>query len=278
MPYVPRKAKGKGNGRSKEGGQGHARMQVRREASSCESASELLKALTNHDEWEAVGEQIHEELRAVSKGDVDKSLYYSPATGWLLEDMCSDLAVYRREAAATRIQACYRGMVARDKARWDPVWVVVWPESSTRHEGKTLIVPDDAVEQQFHYYHGRLHHVFEFLIERLGMGSEATHVLRSVAGRKLSDLGQTLYEANRRRCLEGVRGRGGLYLELCPIGLVSKKAKQAVGAICEHARRESIAATCIQACWRGWRGGCCGSCDCGIGTGCWLGCSWFGCR
>ena len=77
-------------------------MQVRREASSCESASELLKTLTNHDAWEVVGEQIYEELRAVSKGDVDKSLYYSPATGWLLEDMCSDIAVYRREAAATR--------------------------------------------------------------------------------------------------------------------------------------------------------------------------------
>ena len=49
------------------------------------------------------------------------------------------------------------------------------------------------------------------------MGTEATHVLRSVAGRTLSDLGQTLYEANRRRCIKGVRERGGLCLELCPI-------------------------------------------------------------
>ena len=128
------------------------------------------------------------------------------------------------QLAATRLQACYRGTLARGKARWDPVWVVVWPESSTRREGKTLMVPDDAVELQFHYYHARLQHVFEFLIERLGMGSEATHLLRSAAGRALSDLGQTLYEANLRRCIEGVRGRGGLYLELCPIGLVSKKA------------------------------------------------------
>jgi hypothetical protein len=155
------------------------------------------------------------------------------------------------QLAATRIQACYRGMLARGKARWDPVWVVVWPESSTRREGKTLMVPDDAVEMQFHYYHARLHHVFEFLIERLGMGSEATHVLRSIAGRTLSDLGQTLYEANLRRCIEGVRGCGGFYLELCPIGLVSKKAKPAVDAICEHAHRESIAATRIQSRWRG---------------------------
>ena len=88
-------------------------MQVRREASSCESASELLKTLTTHDAWEALGEQIYEELHAVSKGDADKSVYYSPATGWLLEDMCSDIAVYRREAAATRIQACWRGRVDR---------------------------------------------------------------------------------------------------------------------------------------------------------------------
>ena len=41
MSYDPRKARGKGDGRSKQGGVGHARMQVRREASSCDSASEL---------------------------------------------------------------------------------------------------------------------------------------------------------------------------------------------------------------------------------------------
>ena len=91
-------------------------MQVRREASSCDSASELLKTLTIHEEWDALGEQIYEELCAVSKGDADKSLYYSPATGWMLEDMCSDLAVYRREAAATQIQACWRGADGRAKA------------------------------------------------------------------------------------------------------------------------------------------------------------------
>ena len=105
MAYDPRKSAGKGKGRNKDNhyyhasipGQGHARMQVRREASSCESASELLKTLTTHDAWEALGEQMYEELRAVSKGDADKSVYYSPATGWLLEDMCSDIAVYRRQ-------------------------------------------------------------------------------------------------------------------------------------------------------------------------------------
>jgi hypothetical protein len=138
MRYDPRKARGKGkaffgDGRSKEGGVGHARLQVRREASSCDSASELLKTLTVHEEWDAVGEQIYEELHAVSKGDADKSFYYSPATGWMLEDMCADIAVYRRAAAATRIQAwwrakqsdqksilatriqsCWRGFLARD--------------------------------------------------------------------------------------------------------------------------------------------------------------------
>ena len=116
----PHPARGKGNGRNSDRygyiGKGHARMQVRRDAPPCASASELLKTLTTHDAWEVVGEQIYEELRAVSKGDVDKSLYYSPATGWLLEDMCSDLAVYRREAAATRIQACWRGAAGRAKA------------------------------------------------------------------------------------------------------------------------------------------------------------------
>ncbi|OUV19087.1 MAG: hypothetical protein CBC48_22080 [bacterium TMED88] len=87
---------------------------VRREASSCDSASELLKTLTVHEEWDAVGEQIYKELHAVSKGAADTSFYYSPAMGWMLEDMCVDIAVYRRAAAATRIQACWRGMVARD--------------------------------------------------------------------------------------------------------------------------------------------------------------------
>ena len=91
-------------------------MQVRREASSCESVSELLKTLTTHDAWEALGEQIYEELRAVSEGDADKSIYYSPAMGWMLEDMCADIAVYRRAAAATCIQACWRGAVGRVKA------------------------------------------------------------------------------------------------------------------------------------------------------------------
>ena len=125
MRYDPRKSAGKGRGRNKDNhyhfdrtGQGYARMQVRREASSCESASELLKTLTAHDAWEALGEQIYEELCAVSKGDADKSIYYSPATGWLLEDMCSDVAVYRHAAAATlaatRIQACWRGMLGRE--------------------------------------------------------------------------------------------------------------------------------------------------------------------
>ena len=124
MRYDPRKSAGKGKGRNKDNhdylaripGQGHARMQVRREASSCDSASELLKTLTIHEEWDALGEQIYEELCAVSKGDADKSFYYSPATGWMLEDMCSDLAVYRREAAATQIQACWRGADGRAKA------------------------------------------------------------------------------------------------------------------------------------------------------------------
>jgi hypothetical protein len=123
MRYDPRKSAGKGKGRNKDNhyhfdrtGQGYARMQVRREASSCDSASELLKTLTIHEEWDALGEQIYEELCAVSKGDADKSLYYSPATGWMLEDMCSDLAVYRREAAATQIQACWRGADGRAKA------------------------------------------------------------------------------------------------------------------------------------------------------------------
>ena len=159
----------------------------------------------------------------------------------------------RESIAATRIQAYFRGKLARDEAFCDPVWVVVWPEGSTRYEGKRLIVPDDALVKQFKYYSTRLHHVFESLIKHLGIGPHAhgSLVLRSVAGRVLLDLDQTLYEANRWRCIEGVRGRGGLYLELCPIGLVSKKAKQAVDAICEHACRESIAATRIQACWRG---------------------------
>ena len=119
MRYDPRKARGKGkaffgDGRSKEGGVGHARLQVRREASSCDSASELLKTLTVHEEWDAVGEQIYEELHAVSKGAADKSFYYSPAMGWMLEDMCADIAVYRRADAATRIQSCWRGFLARD--------------------------------------------------------------------------------------------------------------------------------------------------------------------
>jgi len=64
MPYDPRKNAGKGEGRNKDNhdyfaripGQGHARMQLRREASSCDSASELLKTLTIHEEWEALGE------------------------------------------------------------------------------------------------------------------------------------------------------------------------------------------------------------------------------
>ena len=91
------------------GAEGALVTQVRREASSCESASELLKTLTTHDAWEEIGAQIFEEMRAVCKGGVLMSRYYSPATGWLLEDMCSDLAVYRREAAAMCIQACWRG-------------------------------------------------------------------------------------------------------------------------------------------------------------------------
>ena len=47
------------------------------------------------------------------------------------------------------------------------------------------------------------------------MGAAATHVLRSVAGRELLDLDQTLHEANKQRCIERVREQRGLFLELC---------------------------------------------------------------
>jgi hypothetical protein len=124
MRYDPRKNAGKGEGRNKDNhdyfaripGQGHARMQLRREASSCESASELLKTLTTHDAWEEIGAQIFEEMRAVCKGGVLMSRYYSPATGWMLENMRSDLAECRRTAAATCIQAWWRGTVGRAEA------------------------------------------------------------------------------------------------------------------------------------------------------------------
>ena len=66
-----------------------------------------------------------------------------------------------------------------------------------------------AIEQNFNYFRATLGDVFTCLIERRGMGSAATHALRSTAGRELLDLSQTLYEANRKRCIDGVRERGG---------------------------------------------------------------------
>jgi hypothetical protein len=132
-------------------------MQVRREASSCESASELLKTLTTHDAWEALGEQIYEELRAVSEGDADKSIYYSPAMGWMLEDMCADIAVYRRASAATCIQACWRGAVGRHKAQllWlkatlDEVLLKLAREMSGKvHEYRSEVVRGDPLRASF---------------------------------------------------------------------------------------------------------------------------------
>ena len=150
MPYDPRKNAGKGEGRNKDNhdyfaripGQGHARMQLRREASSCESASELLKTLTTHDAWEEIGAQIFEEMRAVCKGGVLMSRYYSPATGWMLENMRSDLAECRRTAAATCIQAWWRGTVGRAEAtfvEWAATRIQArWRGAGGRHKAESL--------------------------------------------------------------------------------------------------------------------------------------------
>ena len=101
---------------------------------------------------------------------------------------------------------------------WDPVWVVVYPEGSGLRMDKKLLagsVLGFADEQLFNYYHATLHDVFELMIERLGVGAAATHVLRSSGCRELPDLRQTLYEANRQRSIEDVCKHGGLYLEIC---------------------------------------------------------------
>jgi hypothetical protein len=101
---------------------------------------------------------------------------------------------------------------------WDPVWVVVYLEGQALYKGKKFVacsVLGVADEQLFSYNHATLRDVFELMIEDRGMGAAATHVLRSVAGRELLDLDQTLHEANKQRCIERVREQRGLFLELC---------------------------------------------------------------
>ena len=161
-------------------------------------------------------------------------------------------AVPQEQLAAVRIQACWRGAIDRntpgafqvrmrqwlrkhDLSRledemqvaevftklgvsWDPVWVVVYLEGQALYKGKKMVtssVLGVAGEQLFGYYHTTLRDVFERMIEHRGMGTAATHVLRSAAGRELLDLRQTLHEANKQRCIERVREQGGLFLELC---------------------------------------------------------------
>ena len=93
MRYDPRKANGKGKGRNSERyghvGKGHARMQVRRETSSCESASELLKTLTAHEEWEAV-EMCYPLLVEMCYGEI---LACAEAGQWQRAAAVSDLMV-----------------------------------------------------------------------------------------------------------------------------------------------------------------------------------------
>ena len=149
--------------------------------------------------------------------------------------------------ALKRIQACWRGAIDRKWIKelkwlrkhemsrlkdempaaeffiehgisWDPVWVVVYLEGQALYKGKKFVacsVLGVADEQLFSYNHATLRDVFELMIEDRGMGAAATHVLRSVAGRELLDLDQTLHEANKQRCIERVREQRGLFLELC---------------------------------------------------------------
>ena len=161
-------------------------------------------------------------------------------------------AVPQEQLAAVRIQACRRGAIDRntpvafqvrmrqwlrkyDLSRledemqvaeeftklgvsWDPVWVVVYLEGQALYKGEKMVtssVLGVADEQLFGYCHATLRDVFEHMIEDRGMGAAATHVLRSVAGRELLDLDQTLHEANKQRCIERVREQRGLFLELC---------------------------------------------------------------
>ena len=91
---------------------------------------------------------------------------------------------------------------------WDPVMVHVFMRD--QFDGHTL--PDDTQVQQFHYTAATLHDVFRFLIEDVGMGSRNTHYVCAVSGRKLTHLGQTLFQANKGRRLPS---GASLYLMLC---------------------------------------------------------------
>mmetsp|Transcript_28297 Transcript_28297/g.85544 ORF Transcript_28297/g.85544 Transcript_28297/m.85544 type:complete len:217 (-) Transcript_28297:501-1151(-) len=83
------------------------------------------------------------------------------------------------------------------------------------------------------------------------------------------------------RMVESSDGRQGVTVEVFAFlaGRVAGwLASSRASAVLPAAAGTAAVASGAAFCWRGWRGGCCGSCDCGIGTGCWLGCSWFGCR
>ncbi|OUT56031.1 MAG: hypothetical protein CBB71_18705 [Rhodopirellula sp. TMED11] len=141
------------------------------------------------------------------------------------------LSLIRDRRAATRIQARVRGLFSRNELRYGLALVVVWPEGAARVVNRRVVVPDDSEAQHFNYYHATLRDVFHYMIERLDMGSADTHFLRTLAGRTLFDLDQTLYASNRGRSRQTVSIRGGLFFELClmpgvavPLGVLSGPA------------------------------------------------------
>ena len=106
----------------------------------------------------------------------------------------------------------------KKRLSWHPVWVVVYLEGQGLYKDnkfRAFSVLGVAEEQLFNYYVATLRDVFEFMIEYRGMGAAATHVLRTVVGRELLGLDQTLHQANKWRCIDDVREQEGLFLELC---------------------------------------------------------------
>ena len=118
-------------------------------------------------------------------------------------------------AEAHRCEQLSASVMLEQDCSWDPVWVSVYTGDSAERKGNAIYLLAGSEVQLFDYYNASLLDVFEYLIERCGMGTAATHFLRTGSGRKLLDLRLVLYEVNRRRSLAEVRRRGGLCLELC---------------------------------------------------------------
>ena len=100
----------------------------------------------------------------------------------------------------------------------DPIWVTVFAEGPlhTRgHQRATENEEGEYIYEVFSYYNATINDVLRRAANH-GLGSPSTHSLTTLGGRLLNDRNITLFEANKKRDIEVVKGYEGLHLILRP--------------------------------------------------------------